>query len=164
MKNLILNGLRLLGISTLALIATACEPEQPDPTLTADETKLLELVNNVRATGCDCGGEAMPAVGAVVWNDTLELAAQGHSDDMKTNNYFSHTGLDGSTPGDRITAVGYNWFTYGENIAQGYTTPEEVIQGWLESEGHCRNIMDGDFKEMGVAVSGTYWTQVFGAK
>ncbi|MEJ0106013.1 MAG: CAP domain-containing protein [Bacteroidota bacterium] len=129
-----------------------------------NKATLLQLVNNARTAGCTCGATVMPAVGTVVWNDKLAKAAYDHSADMKTNNYFSHTGLDGSDPGQRITAAGYSWTTYGENIANGYTTEQAVMDGWLKSEGHCKNIMDADFKDMGAGREGNYWTQAFGAK
>jgi uncharacterized protein YkwD len=106
----------------------------------------------------------MPAVAPVTWNNVLENVALLHSTDMNKNNYFSHTGLDGSTPGDRITRAGYNWRAYGENIAKGYTSEQAVMTGWLQSEGHCKNIMSSNVKEMGVGRDGNYWTQVFASK
>jgi uncharacterized protein YkwD len=146
--------------------------EQPKPggdtTATTDstvnESTILALVNNVRKTGCTCGTTAMPAVAPVTWNSSLEKAAFLHSADMNKNNYFSHTGLDGSTPGDRITRAGYSWRAYGENIAKGYTSEQAVMTGWLQSEGHCKNIMSSNVKEMGVGRDGNYWTQVFASK
>jgi uncharacterized protein YkwD len=129
-----------------------------------NKTYLLQLVNDVRKTGCNCGTTKMPPVPALVWNSLLEKAAVNHSIDMFKNNYFSHTGLNGSTPGTRLRAVGYNWRTYGENIALGYTSELAVINGWLKSPGHCRNIMNANFKEMGVERSGNCWTQDFGAR
>ena len=102
-----------------------------------------------------------PLVNAVVWNDNLELAAYNHSKDMDDKNFFSHTGSDGSDAGDRLDRVNYAWQTYGENIANGYTSEEAVVKGWIESEGHCKNIMHANFQQMGVAKSGSYWTQVF---
>ena len=128
-----------------------------------NKVKLLDLVNAVRKTGCNCGATAMPPVPVVTWNDKLAKAAYDHSVEMKANDYFSHTGLNGSNPGQRITAAGYPWKTYGENIANGYTTEQAVMNGWLSSEGHCRNIMNGYFKEMGAGRQDTYWTQVFAA-
>jgi len=128
-----------------------------------NKVKLVELVNAVRKTGCNCGNTAMPPVAAVTWNDKLAKAAYDHSVEMKANDYFSHTGLSGSDPGQRITAAGYSWKTYGENIAKGYTSEQAVMNGWLGSEGHCRNIMNGNFKEMGAGRQDTYWTQVFAA-
>src|SRR5687767_4820477 len=129
-----------------------------------NESTLLALVNNVRKTGCTCGSTVMPAVAPVTWNNLLEKAALLHSADMNKNNYFSHTGLDGSSPGVRLTRVGYNWMAYGENIAKGYTSEQAVMNGWLQSEGHCKNIMSAHVKEMGVGRDGNYWTQVFAAK
>jgi uncharacterized protein YkwD len=129
-----------------------------------NKATLLQLINNVRQTGCNCGTTAMPAVAALVWNDQLAKAGYDHSADMKTNNYFSHTGLDNSDPGQRITAAGYTWHAYGENIASGYTTEQAVVDGWLNSEGHCKNIMNASFVDMGVGRDGNYWTQEFGAK
>ncbi len=129
-----------------------------------DKATLLQLVNDVRSKGCTCGTTVMPAVGAIVWNDQLAKAAYDHSVDMNTQDYFSHTGLDGSSPGQRITAAGYHWSSYGENIAEGYSTEQIVMNVWLGSGGHCKNIMDGGFKDMGVGRDGNYWTQDFGSK
>ena len=128
-----------------------------------NKAKLLDLVNAVRKTGCNCGSTTMPPVTAVTWNDKLAKAAYDHSVEMKTNDYFSHTGLDGSSPGQRITAAGYSWTSYGENIAEGYSTEQIVMNAWLGSEGHCKNIMNVGFKDMGVGRDGNYWTQDFGA-
>ena len=129
-----------------------------------DGQKLVDLVNRYRTEGCTCGSEQMPPVGTITWNETLAKAAYLHSKDMKQNNYFSHTGKDGSNAGERIERQGYNWRTYGENIAEGYTNEQAVIEGWIDSEGHCRNIMKASFEEMGIGREANYWTQVFGAK
>ncbi|MFK7919881.1 MAG: CAP domain-containing protein [Ilumatobacter sp.] len=75
---------------------------------------------------------------------------------------------DGSSPGDRITRTGYRFSTWGENVAAGYRTPQDVMVGWMESPGHCRNILNPGFTELGVGyVSGGqvynhFWTQEFG--
>lgn len=156
-----------LGSLLLIFVAMGCKKEDSTTVTIVDnafQNELRQLVNDVRLRGCNCGGVAYPAVGAVVWNDKLAQAAKNHSDDMATNNYFSHTSPSGQTVENRLANVGYNWRTYGENIAQGYASAEDVIAGWLASTGHCQNIMDGDFTEMGVAVNtnGNYWTQVFG--
>ncbi len=124
--------------------------------------KVLSLVNDYRANGCNCGGTHYPPVPEVHWNSKLAKAALDHSVDMHNNNYFSHTGLDGSTPGDRIARAGYIWWTVGENIAKGYPSEEAVVQAWIDSPGHCKNIMNGEFREMGLGTSGPYWTQEFG--
>ena len=101
------------------------------------------------------------------WSDPLAMAAYLHSEDMAWNGFFSHTGSDGSSAGVRITRQGYPWTAYGENIAVGYTTVSSVIQGWLGSEGHCRNLMSPAFTEIGAGYavgpfggspSARYWT------
>jgi len=131
---------------------------------TVNKTQLLQLVNDTRQKGCTCGATYMPPVSTVSWNDQLASAADVHSKDMLQNNYFSHTGTDGTSPGDRIRQAGYNWSAYGENIAKGYPDEQSVIAAWLQSEDHCKNLMDKDFTEMGVARAGSYWTQEFGTK
>ena len=79
---------------------------------------------------------------------------------------MSHTGAGGSNPGDRITAVGYNWRTYGENVAMGYSTAAAVMRGWMNSSGHRANILNCSFAEIGIGVAngsrGMFWTQDFG--
>jgi uncharacterized protein YkwD len=98
----------------------------------------------------------------------LGQSAYGHSADMAQQNYFSHTGLDSSTPGTRITAAGYPWTTYGENIAAGYRSAKAVMLGWMASTGHCQNILRSSFADIGVGAAsgpglyGVYWTQNFG--
>jgi uncharacterized protein YkwD len=135
------------------------------------QTDLLNIVNQHRAAGAQCGssGSFAPAP-ALVWNTTMGIAALGHSNDMQQRNFFSHTGSDGSNPGARLTSAGYNWRTYGENIAAGQATIQSVVSGWMNSPGHCANIMKASFREIAVAcVKGTnantyrtYWTMVLG--
>lgn len=163
MKKLILLSL------SLVLLFSACGEKEDvkkddDVTNQIDKNKLLELVNKSRSSGCDCGSVFFPAVGKVVWDNQLEEAAANHSEDMNTQDELTHTGSDNSSAGDRITRTGYVWSTYGENVAWNYSTEAAVVQGWLDSEGHCKNIMKGSFKEMGVALKGKYWTQVFATK
>lgn len=129
-----------------------------------DREALLKLVNGLRAKGCNCGGVQMPPVGPVTWNGLLEKAAYDFSVEMKTKNFFSHTSPSGSTPGSRLDAVGYNWNTYGENIAQGYMDEQSVILGWINSPGHCKNIMNGNFRDMGIGKAGNYWTMDLGRR
>ena len=138
--------------------------QKPDIAYNVKAAVMLDMVNDVRTKGCTRGNTAMPAVAALTWNDLLAKAAFDHSDDMKVNNYFSHTSGENTTAGDRIRLAGYDWRAYGENIALGQTTEQIVMNSWLNSEGHCKNLMNKNFKEMGVGRSGNYWTQVFGAK
>lgn len=135
----------------------------PSPS-TVNKTVLLQLVNDARKKGCNCGSIYYSPTSVLTWNDQLEKAAYGHSQDMYQHKYFSHTGSNGSGSGERIADAGYNWRWYGENIAEGYPTEKEVVAGWLSSPGHCANIMNKNYKEMGVARVGDYWTQDFGSK
>lgn len=130
----------------------------------AFESEVLTLVNEERALGADCGsrGTFDPAA-ALVMNDRLRCAARNHSQDMALNNFFSHTNLDGEGPGDRIELAEYDWTAWGENIAWGQGSPEQVVQAWMNSDGHCANIMNPNFTEIGVGFhQGLLWTQVFG--
>ncbi|MFD1271119.1 CAP domain-containing protein [Streptomyces kaempferi] len=121
--------------------------------------QVVALVNKERATA---------SCGPLTEDAQLEKAAQAHSDDMAARNFFEHTNPDGADPGQRITAAGYRWSTYGENIAQGQQTPEAVMESWMNSPGHRANILNCAFKNIGVGVhkgsGGPWWTQDFGAK
>jgi uncharacterized protein YkwD len=125
------------------------------PSSSGATARVVALVNSARGkAGCS----------ALTVNAKLTKAAQSHSDDMSDNESMSHTGSDGSSPGDRITRAGYDWRTYGENVAYGYPTPESVMAGWMSSPGHKANILNCAFKEIGVGLAqdGYYWTQDFG--
>jgi uncharacterized protein YkwD len=131
--------------------------------------KVLDLVNAARSKARLCGDKQYAAAGTLRLNDTLTSVAQGHAADMARNSYFAHQGRDGSQPGDRATRGGYNWRTVGENIAAGQSTPEAAVEGWIKSPPHCANLMDAQFREMGLAFSvnkaseaGIYWVQMFG--
>jgi uncharacterized protein YkwD len=126
---------------------------------------LLAAVNRARATERNCGNRHFAAAPALRWNPALGAAAQAHSSDMARQNYFSHQGKDGREVADRAGKAGYRWSGIGENIAAGQESVDQVMAGWLASPGHCANIMDRWFTEMGsaYAVAGRpYWTQVFG--
>jgi uncharacterized protein YkwD len=132
---------------------------------------LLARINQVRARGADCGVDGVFGTApALTWNDRLTAAAEGHSQDMAAKNYFSHTSADGRTLANRINAAGYAWSSAGENIAAGYPTVDAVMDGWIASPGHCANLMNAGFSEVGVAcVPGgaadtysSYWTMDLG--
>ncbi|WP_139983472.1 CAP domain-containing protein [Nocardioides litoris] len=138
----------------------------PDPLL----QQVLDLVNRARARGATCGGVRHAPVGPLRAEPRLSAAARAHALDMGTHDYFSHTSLDSRDPGDRITAADYRWRSYGENIAAGYTGAVAVVDGWLASPGHCRNLM-GAFDEIGLghayvtgSTYGHYWVQVLATR
>lgn len=136
-------------------------------------SEVLRLTNAARVGGWDCtlkkyGGKALPPL---VRNPALDLAARAQSSAMALNGYFDHVSpLDGSDVGDRAHAAGYPWTSVGENLAGGQRSPQEVVQAWLNSPGHCHNLM-GDYAEIGLAYAARggsplrqYWTQVFGRR
>jgi uncharacterized protein YkwD len=153
----------LVALLSLSPLANDALPLKKDP-IPVNKTLLLQLVNQVRQKGCQCGDTWYPAAPPLSWSTQLEKAALIHSNDMYANKYFAHAAKDGSKAGERIDQVGYRWRTYGENIAFGYRTEKEVVKGWLTSPGHCKNIMGAAFKEVGVSRVGEYWTQVFATK
>jgi uncharacterized protein YkwD len=131
--------------------------------------EFLQHINSVRAKGCKCGVTYMPPVAPLTWNDVLEEAALAHARDMGEHNYFSHNGRNGSSPNDRAIKAGYGLkgfrsYTTGENIAMGQQSIAEVSNGWFKSEGHCMNLMNASFKEIGIAEYDTYWVEDFGGR
>jgi len=144
----------------------------------------LTLINDARAQARTCSDTGnFPAVSPVTWSDKLYKAAYEHSQDLSQSNTFSHDGsgtesdwsgfaLDKqSSMADRVATYGYGWSRLSENISAGTNrnTPQEAIDSWLNSPGHCHNIMSGDVTEVGMALSSSqtaqythYWTQNFG--
>jgi uncharacterized protein YkwD len=115
---------------------------------------VLALVNTQRAAA---GCRALTADGR------LNAAAQGHATDMAVHHYVSHTSQDGRTPWARMRAAGYPGAAMAENIAQGQTTPAEVMADWMASDGHRANILDCGYAALGVGwdARGNYWVQDF---
>lgn len=132
---------------------------------------ILQQVNAVRAAGADCGGRRFGAARALGWNEQLFSAADGHSRDMAVSNYFSHESLRGTRAYQRVEAQGYRWKSVAENIAAGQFDVKGVMDAWMHSEGHCRNIMDPAYAEVAVSCAsrpgtayGDYWTMVLGRR
>lgn len=139
---------------------------------TAFEGEVLELVNARRREGANCGGEEFPPTHALSLSGVLSCTSRAHSQDMALRDFFEHDNPDGDSPFDRMAAAGYQFRAAGENIAAGQRGPEEVMESWMNSPGHCKNIMSGDFTELGVGYftkggpeqpgGRGYWTQNFG--
>jgi uncharacterized protein YkwD len=140
-------------------------PPPLDPAAVA--ARVLELVNAARAVARDCGeGHHFEAAQPLAASATLDAVALEHSRDMAEHRKLGHPGSDGSAPADRVTRAGYAWRGTGENVASGQQTADAVVKSWLESPGHCANIMEPRFTEMGVAFAlapdqnpNIYWTQ-----
>ena len=144
--------------------APAPAPDEAD----SRAARVLALVNEARAVARTCGGESFPAVASLAAQPQLASAAAKHAQEMASANFFGHTSPDGRGVAGRVEAEGYRWLRLGENIAAGQPTARAVVDGWLASAGHCRNIMDARYTELGVGVAedpdsdyGVYWVQNF---
>jgi len=155
--------------------------------ISVEQQELVNAINKARSVQRDCypADDSRGIVGPspkLYWNDDLYASALEHSTDLAQSNTFSHygSGTSSDITGDgkpsifyeRIVANGYsNYYSVGENIAGGQETLEEVMNAWLASPGHCENIMNPNYTEVGVAIVtnsdstyGIYWTQNFGSK
>ncbi|MDP3278851.1 MAG: CAP domain-containing protein [Deltaproteobacteria bacterium] len=151
--------------------ASTPPPPPPATGATALEDEVLVLVNQHRARGANCGGTNYPPVAALAGNEILRGTSRAHSTDMATRRYFDHNTPEGRTPFQRMMAAGYNSSPMGENIAAGNGTAAATVTQWMNSPGHCRNIMNGGFRAMGVGYAANpssqyrhYWTQNFGGR
>ena len=135
--------------------------------LTQDQfdQQVLNLINQYRAQN---------GLSGLILSQELDQTADKYANRMATGDFFSHTDPNGSTPFTRMRAEGYQYTTAGENIAAGYATPESVVQGWIDSPGHRANILNPNYKHMGIGYAylandtGSvnyrhYWVQTFGA-
>jgi uncharacterized protein YkwD len=155
--------------------------------ISVEHQELVDAINKARSVQRDCypNDDSRGVVGPspkLYWNDDLYASALEHSTDLAESNTFSHygSGTSSDITGDgkpsifyeRIVANGYsNYYSVGENIAGGQKDLNEVMEAWLASPGHCENIMNPNYTEVGVAIVtkadstyGIYWTQNFGSK
>jgi len=144
----------------------AAAPEGPQ---SPRERRMLELVNDLRRRGATCGDQAFEPSPPLAFDARLRDAARRHSEAMAEQGFFSHVAPDGREMTDRVDATGYDWAALGENIAAGRDGAEATFTQWRESPGHCRNLMNPGFTELGVGYAfsasspfGHYWTQNFG--
>lgn len=136
----------------------------------AEGQRLLEQINAARAQARRCGGQSLAAAAPLAWSAPLGAAAETHSRAMANGNFFAHKDRDGRIPSDRAELAGYTGRQIGENIAAGQDSARKVVDGWLASPGHCANLMNPQFRELGAAYAidpksdaGIYWTALFGA-
>jgi len=156
-----------LGMGTLEEILARPEPTNPpvkpskplDQNTSGENTayarKVLDLVNVERAKY---------NLAPLSWDVTLAAAAQARA--VETTTYFSHTRPNGSNCFTILDEMGISYWGCGENIAMGQTSPEQVMNSWMNSEGHRANILKAEFTKLGVGcVKGAngayYWTQLF---
>lgn len=124
-----------------------------------ESTNFASLLNNVRLSN---------GAGTVSYDARLATAAQIHSNDQLAMGVMTHTGSDGSSVGQRVTAQGYVFTLVAENVAWGYQTEESVLTGWTNSSGHHANNINPRFEDFGIAKAGSgsnqYWTLVLGTE
>ncbi len=155
------------------------------PTLSnSDKVAYLDAINQARSESQDCGSHGyFPAVSPLTWSDKLYKASYEHIQDLVATETFEHTGSGtesdwagtklgkASNMEERIENYDYAWRTLAENIAAGTftNTAEKVVQQWLDSDGHCANLMSDSFTEVGMAMIykedskySYYWNQNFG--
>lgn len=144
-------GLLLVGLLTACGSGGSTDGSDGD-SLDAFATEMLAAVNQERAA---------EGLAALSWDDRLAQAAADHAQDMIDNDFFSHTGSDGSDVGQRVTRVGYQWSWVGENIARGQTSINQVMTDWMNSPGHRANILHESFTQIGAVRVGNHWVQVF---
>lgn len=146
-----------LGVIALAGGMTACtgDPDVPDCSAdSAEETCAVFGIVNQERIDADLPPYA--------WNTELAVAAQLHAQDMVDHGYFDHTSQDGRSFADRAEDAGYDAQPRGENIAAGQSSPEQVMDSWMNSSGHRANILAEGSNEIGVGLLDAHWVQVFG--
>jgi uncharacterized protein YkwD len=188
-----------LSMVLTSLLFVGCGETQTSPTTTelnqeelsvvvkSENQDMLEALNKARSITRDCrdGKGVVGPSKSLTWNDALYAAAYAHSSDMAQSDTFSHYGSGTASDitainnereksyfYERIESNGYgNYTALGENIAGGQKNLDEVMEAWLKSPGHCANIMNDTFSEVGIAIVveedstyGIYWTQNFGSK
>jgi len=162
-------GVYQRGLDTWLILA-APYPLPSAAQAPAFAARAMALVNAARGRGARCGPRWFDPAPPLRRSSLLDDVAYGHAADMAEHLYFDHVDRSGRSPADRVRSAGYADRIVGENIAYGPATPEEVVQGWLHSPGHCENLMDSRFVEMGIAYApghadqpGLYWAQVLAA-
>ncbi len=155
------------------LAVNPCYPQTPKQPSRAPGSKSQRVSKNNDATTPDAVRERVIALTnaqrakyglpTLVADALLMRTAQAHAEDMKNNGYFDHTDLQGGAPWDRTRAAGYPLASVGENIAMGQRSPNEVMNSWMDSDGHRANILNGNFQAIGVGVIDFRWVQVFGS-
>lgn len=161
----------IAALWTIALVPNACAADAvvARDSATTVLARVVDLVNAARSKARKCGSAKFTVAPPLTASRELNEAAARHARDMARKKFFDHRGVDGSQPKDRVLRAGYQPRLTGENIAFGPESAEEVVAGWLASPGHCANIMDSRFQNIGVGLASgrkrgeIYWVQTFGA-
>lgn len=161
-KNSKLEPLRNKNVNKTQKVEFNSRKMQAKQCSTTDEIQqVIALTNIARAKSRKCGRKRWRPVGNVQTDCRLSQAALTHAQDLEQTGRLSHTGKDGSNMSDRANKHGVKWKNLGENIAQGYQSPNSLNNAWLDSTRHCNNIMNRRFKRIGVARAGDVWVVMF---
>ncbi|UFH52169.1 CAP domain-containing protein [Spirosoma sp. KNUC1025] len=180
MKNSVGLVITLLGSVYYPPSVVVTEPQTPVTTsiharTMPPETMVQEVFayfNQVRSKSCKCGTKRYSAASPLVYNEKLANAAQKHASWMASSLKLTHSEpqRELANAGKRLTQAGYQWSVVAENVAAGQPTAREVVDAWIQSPGHCKNLMDPAVKEVGIGFtytnSGTYhyyWVADFAA-
>ena len=122
--------------------------------ISAYEKEVIRLVNEIRTKN---------GLKELITDTELCRVARVKSQDMKNNNYFSHESPTYGSPFDMMERFGISYRAAGENIAKGQSSPQAVVNAWMNSQGHRKNILSSSYTHIGVGhvASGNYWTQMF---
>ena len=157
------------GASTAPRVSDLDESGWPASSA-AFEEQVLSLTNEARAQGGCCGAQGcFDASAPLTLEPALRTSARAHALDMAQRDYFDHDTPEGLSPFDRMREAGYRGCALGENIAAGQRAPQEVLESWLGSPGHCANMLQPGFRVLGVGYARTdagslhdFWVQNFG--
>ncbi|WP_025144036.1 CAP domain-containing protein [Pedobacter jeongneungensis] len=154
--------LSVFAAMLLFILLVQCKKDEmtvPD----RDVDLVIDKINALRQSGCNCGTTYMPPVPNLVSNKQLQDAALAHAKDMAQRNYFDHLSPEGSTPEERALNTGYTGDFRAENLAKGYSQADQVIAAWKNSVSHCLAMMDAKSKQAGVGMAQNYWVVTFGS-
>ena len=159
-------GVHRRGKEVWFLLADGAPLPAPNDAALLDQ--VYARLNEIRAEGGRCGRNEFPRGQPLKRSTELDAAARAHAEDMARNSFLAHTGSDGSNPGDRVTRTAYHWESVAENVASGQTSADDIAATWLESPGHCENLMDAKYADTGIAYAlnpgdgrDIYWVQVY---
>jgi uncharacterized protein YkwD len=129
------------GFSQITPVATAATAA---PGAMQEEAQIMALINAERAKR---------GLGTLQYNGALASAAQRHATEMAAKGYFSHSGQNGSSVGDRARAAGYGYCYVSENLSGGYPTAQQAVIGWMQSTGHRANILSSKAQDIGIGLA-----------
>lgn len=143
---LVLLGLLIMGRSLVDIFASA-KPGVLGFASQIDPEKVIEITNQERQTN---------NVPPLVYSKELSEAAQTKAIDMFANNYWAHVSPQGTEPWSFMINAGYTYLHAGENLARDFSNPNDIVVAWMASPTHRRNILDGRYKDIGIAVADGY--------